>query len=207
MTTLRPAYEATLCHGDHAVTLRASLRAAVALDNLPGGFPALVEQIAGQNLTTIKVTIRAAAPDRQQAERLLSSLDGAPLQPFMAKAQPACLALIAAILPQPSEAAESRTSAPKGEPKPWAEHFAELFAYGTGWLGWAPDTVWNASADELTAAFEAHVERLIAMNGGSTTDDPDDDPAKEAQRQANIDAGLDPDFDRNALRALKAKMS
>jgi len=37
-------------------------------------------------------------------------------------------------------------------------------------------------------------------------DAPEGD-AKEAQRQANIVAGLDPEFDREGLRALKARHS
>ena len=75
---------------------------------------------------------------------------------------------------------------------------------GTGWLGWPPSEVWNASTAELEAAVLAHFDRLVLMTPGA--DAPKGD-AKEAQRQANIAAGLDPDFDREGLCALKARHS
>jgi len=81
--------------------------------------------------------------------------------------------------------------------------FADLYRYGTGWLGWPPSEVWNASPAELEAAVLAHFDRLVMMTPGA--DAPEGD--KDAQRQANIAAGLDPEFDREGLHALKARHS
>ncbi len=198
--TTAPAPEVLLCHGGHAVTLRASLRAAVALDALPGGFAAAWGGIAGQKLTTLHAVIRACATDRAGAERLLAQAAKEPLAYFAQCAQAACLALLSGILtPDRQGEAPSTTTAPA---RPISDHLADLYRYGTGWLGWPPSEVWNASPAELEAAFMAHVDRLVMMTPGAT---PEDATAKEAQRQANIAAGLDPEFDREALRALKAK--
>ena len=113
--------------------------------------------------------------------------------------QAACLALIAAYLPvDQGEATPSPAPA-----RPIRDHLADLYRFGTGWLGWPPSEVWNASPAELEAAFLAHVDRLVMMTPG--TEAPEDTAARDAQRQANIAAGLDPEFDREGLRALKAK--
>ena len=211
MTLLRPAYETTLCHGDHAVTLRASLRAAITISNLDGGIPAVLDHLGQGRLSTIRAIILASATDRQQAARLLSSLDGHPLRPFIDKAASACLELVAAILPTPDQAQDTTTSTTRSEAKgkPWADHFADLYGYATGWLGWPPEAAWNASADEITTAFTAHVERLVAVNGGKTDDEPaSGSTAYTPERLAEIEElGQDPAFDRMGLQALKARTS
>ncbi|RWR26676.1 hypothetical protein D2T29_20155 [Sinirhodobacter populi] len=69
---IAPAPEVLLRHGTHIVTLRASLRAAVALDALPDGMLSVWDGIARQKLTSLYAVIRVAATDRQEAERLLA---------------------------------------------------------------------------------------------------------------------------------------
>ncbi|HHW34342.1 MAG TPA: hypothetical protein GXX24_09430 [Paracoccus solventivorans] len=207
--TLRPAHEVILTHAGNSVVLRASLGAAVAMNALPGGLPAVLDQIAGQNFTTITNVIRATATDRLAAERLLTSLHDQPLEPFVQRAQSAILEVISAILPASEEAATAQPDAPV---KPWAEHFKELYGFGTGWLGWTPETTWNASVQEITAAFEGHTERLITMNGGSRDSDTDHAGTPtasniySAEQLAQIEEqGFDPTFDRAGLRALRAR--
>ena len=213
MTTLRPCTEIALTHAGNSVVLRASLRAAVNIDNLDGGLPAVLDRLAGGHLSTVKATIRAAATDRHQAERFLSSLDGQPLRPFLEEAAPACVALVAATLPSPEDDQAKPRSTTRAETtgKPWAAHFTDLYRYATGWLGWTPATAWDASCDEITTAFAAHVGRLVAVNGGKR-DDEADDPAGpvnvySADRMTEIEElGHDPAFQRDKLRALKARM-
>ncbi|WP_439559906.1 phage tail assembly chaperone [Roseinatronobacter sp.] len=200
--TVQPATEVLLHHGPHVVTLRASLRAAVALESLPGGIASVWDGIARQKLATFHAVIRASATDRAEADRLIAHAATHPLAHFAHCAQAACLALIAAYLPV--DQGEATTSTGTSD-KPLSEHFADLYRYGTGWLGWPPSEVWNASPAELEAAFMAHVDRLVMLTPGADT--PEDTAAKDAQRNANVAAGLDPDFDREGLRALKAKHS
>jgi hypothetical protein len=198
MPGIAPALEVPLHHGPYTVMLRASLRAAVALDAMPGGFAAVWEGVAGQRLTTLHAVIRAAATDRAEAERLIAHAATYPLAHLAQCAQAACLALIAAYLP-----ADQGEAPPSSAPaRPIRDHFDDLYRFGTGWLGWPPSEIWNASPAELEAAFLAHVDRKVMTTPGAS---PKNAPAKDAQRQANIAAGLDPEFDRDALRALKAK--
>ncbi|MBW7056971.1 phage tail assembly chaperone [Paracoccus bogoriensis] len=199
MPGIAPAPEVPLHHGPHAVTLRASLRAAVALDAMPGGFAAVWDGLAGQKLTTLHAVIRAAATDRAEAERLIAHTATHPLAQFALCAQAACLALIAAYLPV-DQGKAPLSSAPA---RPIRDHLADLYRFGTGWLGWPPSEVWNASPAELEAAVLAHVDRLVMMTPDAEA--PEDAAARNAQRQANIAVGLDPEFERDALRALKAK--
>lgn len=209
MAPLRPAHEVILTHAGNSVVLRASLGAAVAMNALPGGLPAVLDQIAGQSFTTTAAVIRATCTDRLAAERLLTSLHDQPLEAFVQRAQSAILDLIAHILPASEEAATAQPDAPA---RPWAEHFKELYGFATGWLGWAPETTWNASIAEITAAFEAHVDRIVTQNGGSRDSDTDHAGTATAsniytsEQLAQIEEqGFDPAFDRQALRQLKAR--
>jgi hypothetical protein len=138
--------------------------------------------------------------DRATAERLLAYTAKEPLAPFQGPAQAACLALLSLILRTDAGEAPAPSS---GALKPISDHLADLCRYGTGWLGWPPSEVWNASPAELEAAILAHFDRLVKMTPGG--DAPQAAASKDAQRQANIAAGLDPEFDRDGLRALKAK--
>lgn len=200
---IRPAAEILLRHGDHALTLRASLRAAIALEAEPGGFAALFAKIAGQHVTAIRSVILTAATDRTAAERLLADASTKPLAPFVMSAQAACLALLMALIPA-GQGETPKPTTPPAKPMPFGQYLADLFGYATGWLGWTPSEAWNASPAEISAALTAHIDRLAKLTPGASS--PASDDTKERQREQNEAAGLDPDFDRAGLRALKAKM-
>ncbi|MFG6081399.1 hypothetical protein ACEUZ9_002019 [Paracoccus litorisediminis] len=203
--SLKPAYETTLRYGSHAVTLRASLRAAVALDQLPGGIPGAWDNLMRQSYSGIRQVILATATDRAAAFCLVSSLSCKPLASFVGEAQAACLDLLAALLKAGDDDAAEASSqgGASGKPMPLREYFTTLYQYATGWLGWPPSEVWNASPAEIEAAFLAHTDRLVKMTPGAIS--KVSGGSDQAQRQANIDAGLDPDFDRAGLQALKAR--
>lgn len=199
---IRPASEIPLLHGDHAVTLRASLRAAVALDALPGGFGGLFDQLARQSLPAIHAVIRATATDRQEAERLLAYTATKPLASFLISAQAACLALVMTLLPE-----KQGEAPPSGAVIPLSEFFASLYRYATGWLGWPPSEVWNASIAELEEALSAHINRLLKLTPGASSNEPTTGPSTEytSERLKQIEEqGFDPAFDRTGLHALKA---
>ncbi|WP_277749165.1 phage major capsid protein [Paenirhodobacter populi] len=127
-----------------------------------------------------------------------------PLAEFARYAQAACLALIAAILPVDQGEAEPSGS---GLGKPLREYFTDLFRFGTGWLGWTPSEAWNASIAELETAFLAHVDRVVIMTPGAVPTDLDNGAGvytKERLQQIE-EQGFDPAFDREGLRAMKAK--
>ena len=206
MTGIAPAPEVPLHHGPHAVLLRASLRVAVALDALPGGIPEVWDGIARQKLTTLHAVIRAAATDRAEAERLLAHAATHPLAQFALCAQAACLALLVAVLTPAQGGAEPSETGPG---KPLRDYFADLYRFGTGWLGWPPSEVWNASIAELEAAFLAYVDRVVTMTPGAVPAGKEKGRGGyDAQRLREIEEqGFDPAFDREGLRALKARHS
>ncbi|MTD98784.1 hypothetical protein GIY56_00610 [Paracoccus sp. YIM 132242] len=212
--TVRPAFETILEHDGAVVMLRASLRAAVAIDNLPGGFPQVWEQIARQSLSTIRAVLLATATDRQDAQRFLAATADKPLASFLADAQAACLAVLAALLKAGDDSAANAPSQGRASDKPMSlnEYHKTLFQYATGWLGWSPAETWNASPAEIEAAFEAHVDRLVKLTPG-LSDAHDTGSARPTttneytpERLREIEnLGYDPAFDRQALRQLQAR--
>lgn len=201
--TLRPASEILLRHGPCAVTLRASLRVAMALETLPGGIAATWDEIARQNLSALHAVIRAGATERQEAERLLTYAATHPVAPFIHSAQAACLALMAAVLPlAPGEVPASDTPS---DPMPLAQFFAELFSRATSWLHWPPSEVWNASVAEIITALEMQADRELRKAGIPTDTAKGGDVYSKERLQQIEEQGLDPAFDRAALQALKAK--
>lgn len=195
---LQPAAEIPLRCGAHAVTLRASLRAAVALEALPGGIASLWDGVARQTLTALHAVIRAAATDKAEAESLLTHAAGVPLVQFLGHAQAACLALLSTVL----DTAQGEASASTGPRIPLRQFLTDLFSLATSWLHWPPSEVWNASLAEIAAALDAQASRELRLAGIT----PETCADKTEQRQANIAAGLDPDFDLAAFDALQARL-
>lgn len=212
--TVRPAFETILEHDGAVVTLRASLRAAVAIDAMPGGFPETWNQIARQSYSAIRAVLLATAEDRQEAHAFLAAIARQPLSRFVPDAQAACLAILAALItPGDDDAVEaSSPGGASGKPMPLREYHKTLFQYATGWLGWSPSETWNASPAEIEAAFAAHVDRLVkltpglsdAQNTDSARTTTQNDYTPERLREIE-DLGYDPAFDRQALRQLQAR--
>ncbi|WP_323784619.1 hypothetical protein [Thalassovita sp.] len=192
------AYDAiSLEYGGNAVFLRPSLRAALRLEQLHGGFPELLRKIEEFDTLTIWHVVKEST-GMEASEPLFAYVAAHPLKDFQKAAQGPCVELVAAFFP---EAPETTTKQPStAAPTPWGELFKELYGFATGWLGWTPESAWNATPQEITDAFTAHVAKLKAIHGDA--EDADTGPTKE-QRRHNADLGLDPDFDRAGLRALK----
>lgn len=211
---VQPAYETDLEHGGRTVTLKASLRAATAIENLPGGFAGTYEGLLNQSLTTIRAVILATATDRREARTLLAATADKPLHRFACDAQAACLAVLAAILTTGDDDADKASSrgsndGMSGGEMPLRQYFAQLFQYATGWLGWSPADTWAASPAEIEGAFAAHVDRLVKLTPGAsstteTTTSTQDTYSAERLRQIE-EQGRDPAFDREGLRRLKAR--
>ncbi|NPD15271.1 hypothetical protein HOY34_08670 [Xinfangfangia sp. D13-10-4-6] len=66
---------------------------------------------------------------------------------------------------------------------------------------WAPVETWASTPAEINLAVLGHVKKLTAMSGNP--EPKRSGPTKE-QRQANVAAGLDPDFDRDGLARLRS---
>ncbi|NKX47809.1 hypothetical protein HGG67_06170 [Rhodobacteraceae bacterium R_SAG8] len=204
----RHASDIALAYGGNTVWLKPSLRAATHLEALHGGFPALLSKLHEFDTATIREIIRYAAPDRAAAQTMLNALSGASLRTVQQVTLAPAFALLTALMTPASEKITGEAAkAPAAKAVAWADLYADLYKLATGWLGWTPDTAWNATLPEILNAFDGHVDQLKAVHGGGDDQDASAPTMDSDQRQANIDAGLDPDFDREGLRALKAKMT
>lgn len=186
--------EIAVAYGGNTVVLRPSLRAAIHLERLHGGFPTLLRKIEEFDTRTIWHVITAAA-GKEAAAPIFAHAATDPLKSFKRAAQGPCIALVAAFFPA---IPETDTKPLPAKPTPWADLFKELYGFATGWLGWTPETAWHATPQEITDAFNAHIAKLKAIHGdGEESTGPD-----QEQRRENEALGLDPDFDRAGLRAL-----
>lgn len=209
--TLQPAFEIDLTLDGHTVTLRSSLRAAIALEATPGGISGAYEGLLNQSLETIRQALLAAATDRREAHSLLAATAGKPLSRFVPDAQAACLAVLAALFQAGDDSADeapSQGSKNEGAAMPPREYFKSLYTYATGWLGWTPSETWNASPAEIETAFKAHVDRLLKMTPGLSSEDKteasDPDHYTPERLKEIEELGFDPAFDREGLRRLQS---
>lgn len=197
--TFQPAYDIPLTYGGNTVWLRSSLQAATRLENLHGGFPTLLSKVDQFDTATLHNVITYAATDQIAAQAFLSTLRNKPLRDIQQACLGPVLTLIMALVltNDATDTAEQTNS----KPMAWPDLFADLFKVATGWLGWTPETAWNATLPEILHAFEGHTDQLKAIHGSAEEGDQDGPSAD--QQQANIEAGLDPEFDRAGLLALK----
>lgn len=208
MTYQRPAYEEVrIAHGGNTVTLRPTLRAAVSLE-ARFGFPALFRALEEGSFTIISEIIRAASCNASDAAAFLSSLPGKPLSSFIPAMRMPLAELVSMLMPAPSAKPDnSAVNAPSGKSIAWGEFYAHQFEQATGWLGWTPEQAWNATPTEIDRAYSGHIAKLKAIHGSGEGDKPAEKALDPEQAAHNVAAGLDPEFDRAGLRALKVKIA
>lgn len=191
--TFRLAHdEITLEHGGNAVTLRPSLRAVARLE-AKFSFETLFRNVYEFNLTTIREIILTASQSRQDAAAFLSSLSEKPLSLIYAVVAAPVTDLCNAFIP----ADEPDSKPATGKPIPWPEVYRELYRTATGWIGWQHADAWAATPTEINEAYVGHIAKLKAIHGSDEDHkNTEDKPAKQT----------DPDFDRNALEALRGSI-
>jgi hypothetical protein len=194
----RRAYEQVeISFGGNAVVLRPSLRAATILEER-FGLSALLRAVDECNLPIISEIILVSDSSGNQSEAaLLTAVPAMPLSPFFDAVRQPLADLVSMFIPAPDPKAKPST----GKPLPWRDLYADLYATATGGLGWTPKAAWNATPNEITRAYQAHVDYLV-MTGVLKRDGKEPDPE---QAERNIAAGLDPEFDRDGLHALKGR--
>ncbi|UIJ96242.1 hypothetical protein LZK74_23065 (plasmid) [Sinorhizobium meliloti] len=192
-----------IAHDGYTVTLRPSLRAAVSLESR-FGFPALYRALDDFSITIISEIILAASRSRQDAAAFLLSLVGKPLFPFFLSVRQPLAELVSMLTPAP----DAKAKANPGNPVAWPDFYSDLYEQATGWLGWPPETAWNATPTEIDRAYSGHIAKLKAIHRSSEDDKQPTGKAPDPEQAArNLAAGLDPEFDRMGLRALKAKIA
>ncbi|WP_236774064.1 hypothetical protein [Agrobacterium tumefaciens] len=164
------------------------------------GLPALHAALEDLNYTIISEIIRASeiSSGTPNAAAFLTAVQRKPLFPFFLAVRAPLFELVSMLTPAPEKRVQPLHTT--GKQVTWAEVFAALYDRATGWLGWTPEQAWNATPTEIDRAYRAHVEKLKAIHGGGS-DEKEPDPE---QAERNIAAGLDPEFDRGGLQALKA---
>lgn len=206
MTYQRPAYEeVTIAHGGNTVTLRPSLRAAATLEQRYG-LPALERAVAECNLTIIsEIILVSSRSGHQSAAALLFSLSARPLSHFFDAVQQPIADLVAMFAPASVQSLDTAPRTSK-ELSP-QEVFTAFYEKATGWLGWTPEQAWNATPTEIDRAFAAHFAKLKAIHGSADSKDEAAETPDPEQAARNAAEGLDPEFDRAGLHALKFKIA
>ncbi|MDW9447456.1 hypothetical protein GOA58_07100 [Sinorhizobium meliloti] len=206
MTYQRPEYEEVrIAHHGNAVVLRPTLRAAVTLE-ARFGFPAMFWALEEGNITIIsEIILVSNRSGNQNAAGLLSSLSASPLSTFIGPARMPLAELVSMLMP--ARDPNTKHVPASGKPVAWAEYYADLYERATGWLGWTPAEAWAATPTEIERAYSGHIAKLKAIHGSGEEDKqpakaPDPDQAARTTAE-----GLDPEFDRTSLRALKAKIA
>jgi len=209
MTYQRPAYEqVTIAHGGNALMLRPSLRAAVTLE-ARFGFPAMFRAVEEGNFTVISEIIRAASFPAQDVAAFLSDISRKPLSSFIGPARMPLAELVSMLMPARVQQLDTNQKAiPSGKSVMWPDFYLDLYENATGWLGWTPEQAWNATPTEICRAYAGHVAKLKAVHGSGEEDKQSSENTPDPDQAArNVEAGLDPEFDRAGLRALKAKIA
>ena len=94
-----------------------------------------------------------------------------------------------------------------GKPITPTEYHTQLFEIATGWLGWTAKEAWNATPAEIIAAQNGHVAYLQMTGVLKRVDGPKKPDIYTAEQLKHLEeGGLDPAFDREGLRALKARL-
>lgn len=197
--TFRLAYEEiTLAHGGNTVRLRPTLRAATTLERSHDGLANLFQRVDEFHLGTVREIVLASATDRREAEAFLQSFEGKPLFLMRAIVRPAVADLCKGFIP----ASDGTAKPASGKPMTWPAFYRELYRSATGALGWTAEAAWNATLTEINEAYAGHIAMLKAIHGSADDTDTQPDPDQAAR---NIAAGLDPEFNRAGLRALKGR--
>lgn len=201
--TSRPAYdEIVLALGDSwPLRCRPSLRAATHFVRLDG-FADLPRRITEFHLGTIRDLITVTATDRQEASAFLDQIGRTPLQAVADAVTVPLWTLVNSFIPAPAD--DDIKADPSITPTPLPEMYRELYRKATGWLRWTPEDAWNATPTEINEAFVGLFDKLKFTGVITDKEGKQADPEQAAR---NIAEGLDPEFDRAGLRALKAKIA
>lgn len=176
----RLAEEIIIHLAGEAIELRPSLRHAIRLERRPGSFAGLLREIDEGSLTAALDIIRPHHDDEFLANRAFDAL-GQLKEPLT------LYVLALAGIDPDDDASRARAPRAKGKERPtqtFADHLAQLYRIGTGWLGWTPDVTLDATPAEIMEAHKGRVELLRSIFGSD--DEPeshDDRPLDEKFRE------------------------
>ncbi len=194
--------------GGETFELRPSLRACMRLVRRLG-LPALAVAIRDFNITVIMDVLREAAIKPALLLNEIAAIGLGTVRNRLAEPLAQFVLAVAGIDPD-----DTTASAPSsGKPMTPEQYHARLFEIATGWLAWAPEQAWNATPAEIIAAKAGRTDLITdvlkAVFGTADDNQPSTPALHTTDQLAELvrSGGLDPAFDREGLRALKAKMS
>jgi hypothetical protein len=161
--------------GSERITLRPTLRVALRFERRHEGLAALVAKLRDGDLAAIADVLREHTSAWSDAPSFIESL-GAPHGLYVGVEHliPALVAHVYALAGVDIEAKpdEPTASSRTVSRETFAERLEHLFRIATGWLGWSPETAWNATPAEILAAQGGLVEFRNAL-AGKAPDKPD----------------------------------
>lgn len=188
-----------------AYELRPTLLAATRLARRHGDFATIYKGILGDHVTLTGDVIREGSGAPQAAADFLTGCEIEGVLAIVAKLKLPLLRYVLQLAGYDDADDETKPAA-AGKPMPLADYHAELFAIGTGWLGWSAADTWDATPGEILAAQRGRTKLIADVLKAifGTADEPAQ-PASYTPPVLNAD-GTDSALDRAGLAKLKATL-
>ncbi|OAI26958.1 hypothetical protein A1351_14035 [Methylosinus sp. R-45379] len=153
--------------GHETIILRPTLRAATRLERRFEGFSHILRGIAEQNITIMAAVIIEASVSRSDLLDLLERDERFPLGEKTANLVEPLISVVLALTGADECDVKNEPDEIEQEHISFADHHARLFRLATGWLGWTPETTWNATPAEIMEAYQGRLDMLKAIFGSS----------------------------------------
>jgi hypothetical protein len=164
------ADEITIRIGDAVVRLRPSLRAALRLERRYG-FDRLARAVADGNLSVIADVIREAGDRPSSIPEIVESIGKHSLRIGVERiAGPIVDFVFTLAGVEHHDGEDDRPAETAGARMTFGEYHEQLYRIATGWLGWTPETAWNATPTEIIEAQKGRVELLRSIFGGGESE-------------------------------------
>jgi hypothetical protein len=137
------------------VRLVPTLRAGICLDRDFGGLHRLAQAVTEESLTAAVAIIRHHHDVPGLEEKLFKAGLHSLTEPL--------LDYLGLLVAGPSDEGKGK---PEGKPITHAEWFKQLFAIGTGWLGWTAEQTLSTAPCEIAAAYQGRLDMFKALFGG-----------------------------------------
>ncbi|MHA6692047.1 phage tail assembly chaperone [Devosia sp. A449] len=171
------------------IELRPSLRAATRLARRHGTFAPLLRGILDGHIGIITDLIREGGSVGD--DRLLEAIEANGLRSILGQISEPLLQFVLALAGYDESKIEEPTApADHVEPIAFDDYHKRLFGLATGWLGWPPETAWNATPAEIIAAHQGRVEMLKAIYGGDDSKRSPATPEKLSDKVRGLMRGL-----------------
>lgn len=157
--------EISIRFDNETVRLRPTLRAAMRLERQFHGFDAIIRGVLEQNVG-VMAAIVAETADADDSDLIcfLEAHTGASLHVRVCALVAPLLSLVLSLAGVDEDRFEE-DGARAAERIAFAEYHAQLYRIATGWLGWNPETAWEATPNEIVEAYHGRLDMLSAIFG------------------------------------------